>query len=254
MSSRDAGPYATLSAKPMSESALILGATVQTADGSDSPRHSALVRITHWVFTLSFFGLALSGLAILLAHPHFYWGESGGLVTPSLFDLPLPTKRGTTSGWGRSLHFQSAWLAVFSGLLYAISGIFTQHFRKHLLPSREDLSWHSLRSVILDHLHFKRPVDTGSYNVLQRLSYLAIVFIFFPLIILTGLAMSPAITSVIPQVVTVFGGQQTARTLHFFLANFLILFLLGHVTMVILGGFRSRMRAMISGRSSRHFL
>ena len=63
--------------------------------------------------------------------------------------------------------------------------------------------------------------------------------------------MSPAITSVIPQVVTVFGGQQTARTLHFFLANFLVLFLLGHVTMVILGGFRSRMRAMISGRPER---
>ena len=163
------GPMLPCRQQPMAEAAYILGATVQTSEVLDSPRHSALVRITHWVFTLSFFGLALSGLAILLAHPHFYWGETGSIGTPSLFDLPLPTMLGGPSGWGRSLHFQSAWFAMLSGLLYAISGLLTQHFRKHLLPSREDLSWHSLRSVILDHLHFKRPVDTGFLpNVLQR--------------------------------------------------------------------------------------
>ena len=155
---------------------------------------------------------------------------------------------GGPSGWGRSLHFQSAWFAVLSGLLYAISGIFTQHFRKQLLPRRTDLSWHSMRAAVLDHLRFNRPVETDSYNFLQRLSYLAVVFLFFPLIIITGLAMSPAITSVVPQMVTVFGGYETARTLHFFLANFLVLFLLVHVAMVILGGFKTRMLAMITGR------
>jgi thiosulfate reductase cytochrome b subunit len=232
----------------MAEAAYILGATVQTSDVLDSPRHSALVRITHWIFTLSFFGLVVSGVAIILAHPHFYWGETGGIGTPSLFDLPLPTMLGGPSGWGRSLHFQSAWFAVLSGLLYAISGILTQHFRKQLLPRRADLSWASIRAEVLDHLRFKRPVETDSYNFLQRLSYLAVVFLFFPLIIITGLAMSPAITSVVPQMVTVFGGYETARTLHFFLANLLVLFLLVHVAMVILGGFKTRMLAMISGR------
>ena len=232
----------------MAEAVYILGATVQTSDVLDSPRHSALVRITHWIFTLSFFGLVVSGFAIILAHPHFYWGETGSIGTPSLFDLPLPTMVGGPSGWGRSLHFQSAWFAVLSGLLYAISGLLTQHFRKQLLPRRADLSWRSMRDAVLDHLRFKRPVETDSYNFLQRLSYLAVVFLFFPLIIITGLAMSPAITSVVPQIVTVFGGYETARTLHFFLANFLVLFLLVHVAMVILGGFKTRMLAMITGR------
>ena len=232
----------------MAEAAYILGATVQTSEVLDSPRHSALVRITHWIFTLSFFGLVVSGVGIILAHPHFYWGETGSIGTPSLFDLPLPTMLGGPSGWGRSLHFQSAWFAVLSGLLYAISGLFTQHFRKQFLPRRADLAWHSMRAAVLDHLRFKRPAETDSYNFLQRLSYLAVVFLFFPLIIITGLAMSPAITSVVPQMVTVFGGYETARTLHFFLADFLVLFLLVHVAMVILGGFKTRMLAMITGR------
>ena len=232
----------------MAEAAYILGATVQSSEVLDSPRHSALVRITHWIFTLSFFGLVVSGVGIILAHPHFYWGETGSIGTPSLFDLPLPTMLGGPSGWGRSLHFQSAWFAVLSGLLYAISGLLTQHFRKQFLPRRKDLSWHSMRAAVLDHLRFKRPVETDSYNFIQRLSYLAVVFLFFPLIIITGLAMSPAITSVVPQMVTVFGGYETARTLHFFLADFLVLFLLVHVAMVILGGFKTRMLAMITGR------
>jgi thiosulfate reductase cytochrome b subunit len=232
----------------MAEAAYILGAGVQSSEVLDSPRHSALVRITHWIFTLSFFGLVLSGFAIILAHPHFYWGETGSIGTPSLFDLPLRTRIGGPSGWGRSLHFQSAWFAVLSGLLYAISGLLTQHFRKQFLPRRTDLSWHSMRAAVLDHLRFKRPVETDSYNFLQRLSYLAVVFLLFPLIIITGLAMSPAITSVVPQMVTVFGGYETARTLHFFLADFLVLFLLVHVAMVILGGFKTRILAMITGR------
>ena len=192
----------------MAEAAYFLGARVQSSEVLDSPRHSALVRITHWIFTLSFFGLVVSGFGIILAHPHFYWGETGSIGTPSLFDLPLRTRIGGPSGWGRSMHFQSAWFAVLSGLLYAISGILTQHFRKQLLPRRKDLSWHSMRAAVLDHVRFKRPVETDSYNFLQRLSYLAVVFLFFPLIIITGLAMSPAITSVVPQMVTVFGGYR----------------------------------------------
>jgi thiosulfate reductase cytochrome b subunit len=231
----------------MAESAYILEPPIHTSDVVNPPRHSVLVRITHWIFTLSFFGLMLSGLAITLAHPHFYWGEAGSMGTPSLFDLPLPTKRGGPSGWGRSLHFQSAWFAVLSGLLYVIAGLFTQHFHRRLIPARADLSWRSLSAVLLDHVRFRRPGNTGSYNILQRLAYLAVVFLFFPLIIITGLAMSPALTSVFPQLVTVFGGQETARTLHFFLANFLVFFLVAHVVMVILGGFKTRMLAMITG-------
>ena len=223
---------------------------IRAVDAFDSPRHSALVRITHWIFALGFFGLVVSGVAIILAHPHFYWGETGGIGTPSLFDLPLPTMLGGPSGWGRSLHFLSAWIAVLTGLLYAASGILTQHFREHLVPALSDLSWRSLRASALDHLRFKLP-SGEEYNPLQRLSYLAVIFVLFPMMILTGLAMSPVVTSVIPQIVTILGGHQSARTLHFFLADALVLFLFVHVGMVIRAGFSSRMRAMVAGTSSR---
>src|SRR5579862_4593538 len=93
----------------MSESAQVAGLAIQSSDVLDSPRHFALVRVTHWIHTLSFFALVVSGIGILLAHPRFYWGETGGVGTPSLFDLPLPFLLGGPSGWGRYLHFESAW-------------------------------------------------------------------------------------------------------------------------------------------------
>jgi thiosulfate reductase cytochrome b subunit len=118
-----------------------------------------------------------------------------------------------------------------------------------MLPAGRDLSWRSFRAGVVDHLRLKRPVDDGSYNLVQRLSYLCVVFVLFPLTIMTGFAMSPAITSVFPWLVTVWGGQQSARTIHFVLADLLTLFVLVHVAMVIYAGFGSRMRSMITGRA-----
>jgi thiosulfate reductase cytochrome b subunit len=197
----------------------------------DAPRHSALVRLTHWITTLSFFALLVSGIAILLAHPRLYWGETGTVGTPSLIDLPLPFVLTGQSGWGRYLHFQSAWVCVLTGLLYVLSSLVSGHFRKNLL-------WGGAMP------------GPEVYNPLQRLTYLAVVFLLFPLMIWTGLAMSPAITSVFPEIVTIFGGQQSARTIHFLLASSLVLFLLIHLTMITLAGFRSRVGAMITGRSA----
>jgi thiosulfate reductase cytochrome b subunit len=231
----------------MADSAYVSELAVQTSEAVQRPRHSLLVRFTHWTFTLSFVGLVVSGFGIILAHPRFYWGETGSPGTPSLFDLPLPTMIGGPSGWGRYMHFQSAWLAVLSGLLYLVSGVLTQHFRRDLLPAASDLSWRSLRAHVVDHLRFKRPDADGSYNTLQRLAYLFVVFVVFPMTILTGFAMSPAITSVFPSIVTVFGGQESARTIHFFLADFLVLFVIVHIAMVILAGFARQMRTMITG-------
>jgi thiosulfate reductase cytochrome b subunit len=233
----------------MAESVHVPELAVKSPYVSDTLRHSALVRVTHWIFTASFFGLLVSGWAIILSHPHFYWGETGGIGTHSILDLPLPTMLGGPSGWGRSLHFQSAWFAVLTGLVYLVSGILTQHFRNEMLPARRDLSWRSFRAGVVDHLRLKRPVDDGSYNLVQRLSYLCVVFVLFPLTIMTGFGMSPAITSVFPSLVTVWGGHQSARTIHFVLADLLTLFVLVHVAMVIYAGFGSRMRAMITGRA-----
>jgi thiosulfate reductase cytochrome b subunit len=237
----------------MGESVYLRGLAVADSERVDSPRHSILVRLTHGVTTIGFLGLCVSGFAILLAHPHLYWGETGGIGTPSLIDFPLPTMIGGPSGWGRSLHFVSAWICILTGLLYGSYGIFARHFREHLLPARNDLSWASISRAISDHLHLRRPVreELGSYNVLQRLSYVAVIFVLFPLVIWTGFAMSPALTSVFPFLVTTLGGQQSARTIHFFVASLLVFFLLVHVVMVCVTNFTPRMRAMIVGDASK---
>ena len=236
----------------MAESACIPELAIRKLDRFQSPRHSALVRITHWITTVTFVGLLVSGIAILLAHPRLYWGETGAIGTPSLIDLPLPFVLVNQSGWGRYLHFLSAWLCVLTGLVYGVSGVFTQHFRKHLLPARADLSCSSASRVVSNHVHLKRSPEEEilTYNVVQQLSYLAVVFVLFPLMIWTGLAMSPAVTSVVPALVTVLGGQQSARTIHFFDASFLVLFLVVHVAMVGLAGFTRQVRAMTTGHSA----
>jgi thiosulfate reductase cytochrome b subunit len=225
-------------------------------------RHSALVRVTHWITFLCFLALLVSGIEIAISHPRFYWGETGNVLTTPLFQLPIPSSRSLVqtgygyvlpdqNGWSRYLHFQAAWIAVITGLLYVIYGLFSGHFRKNLLPSGADLSWRALSSDIANHLRFKRPSvsEAWSYNVLQRLTYLVVIFVLFPLVIWTGLAMSLAFVSAFPATVTLLGGQQSARTLHFFVSIALVLFLLVHVVMVCVAGFRNRMRAMITGRT-----
>ncbi len=117
----------------------------------DRSQHSLLVRITHWITALSFFGLLVSGIAILIAHPRLYWGETGSVGTPSLFDLPIPFMLGH-SGWGRYLHFFSAWVCVLTGLLYVLPGLVTQHFRKNLLPAKADLAWRPIWGSVWNHL------------------------------------------------------------------------------------------------------
>jgi thiosulfate reductase cytochrome b subunit len=232
----------------MAHSAYIPEVALKAQQAEIGSRPPLLVRLTHWTFTLSFFGLAVSGFAIILAHPHFYWGETGNILTPPLFSLPLPTMLGGPSGWGRSLHFQSAWLAVLSGLLYVASGIMSRHFRNELLPAKRELRLSVLRACLTDHLRLKAAAAGDGYNLLQKLAYLGVVLVVFPVVILSGFAMSPSITSVFPWMVEVFGGHQTARTIHFALANLLVLFLLVHLTMIVLAGFASRLTGMIVGR------
>ncbi len=205
-------------------------------------RHSAVVRGTHWTTALCFLALIFTGANILMSHPRLYWGETGNTHMEPLLILPLPTSRGSMptsykfvlkdqNGWSRSLHFQTGWLLVGIGLLYAIHGIVTAHFRKTLLPGRGDA-----------------PGSAESYNPSQRIAYLGVVFVFFPLMIWTGLAMAPAFVARFPFAVEAFGGQQSARTVHFFVTVLILFFVFGHVVMVWRAGFIDRVAAMITGR------
>lgn len=224
------------------------------------PRHRAFVRVTHWLTTLCFFALLLTGIEILISHPRFYWGEAGNIYMTPLFSIPIPSSRSIVptgygyvlpdqNGWSRALHFQSAWLVAFTGFVYIVAGLLTRHFRRNLLPGSTELSWRALSSDIAKHLRLQKPSaeDASAYNPLQKLTYLFVIAILFPLVIWTGLAMSPAFVAIIPATSAWLGGQQSARTIHFFVTVILVAFLLIHLAMIILAGFRNRMRTMITG-------
>lgn len=225
-------------------------------------RHSALVRMTHWITTLCFFALLVTGIEIVISHPRFYWGETGNVLTTPLFQLPIPSSRRTVptgygyvlpdqNGWSRALHFEAAWIAVLTGLLYVIFGLVSGHFRRDLVPSRADFSWRALWASFRTRLRFQRPnaSEAASYNVLQRVAYLFVIFVLFPLVIWSGLAMSLGFASAFPWSVNLLGGRQSARTIHFFVSLALVLFLFVHVLMVCVAGFWSRTAPMITGHA-----
>jgi len=230
---------------------------------ADRMRHPAVVRATHWLTALAFLALLVTGLEIVISHPRFYWGESGNLNTPPLFSIPIPSSRSMVptgygytlpdqNGWSRYLHFEAAWLAGLTGAIYLAFGFLAGHFRRNLIPSRDDLAPGHLLRELSSHLRFARPAqDDWSYNSIQRFAYLLVVFVLFPLIIWTGLSMSPAFESVFPSAVSTLGGRQSARTIHFLVTLFLVLFVAVHVLMVFLAGFRRRVGAMITGRTGR---
>jgi thiosulfate reductase cytochrome b subunit len=220
--------------------------------------------VTHWITVIAFVALLVTGIEIVISHPRFYWGETGNSLTPPLFQIPIPSSRRTVptgygyvlpdqNGWSRYLHFEAAWTLALTGLIYVCYGLWTRHFRKNLFPAPAHRTWRAVSSVIAQHLRLAPPDEAyaHSYNVLQRVTYLSVVFVIFPLVIWTGLAMSPAFDSAVPWAVNVLGGRQSARTLHFFISVSLVLFLAVHVGMIFLSGFASRMREMIVGAAAR---
>jgi thiosulfate reductase cytochrome b subunit len=244
---------------------------------TESAGHPRWVRGCHWIVALSALVLTASGIVILTCHPRLYWGEVGNDLTPAFLELPIgPNQRtewvkteplapndgapvsGTRStvivnrnSWGRSLHFLAAWLLVVPGVGYLLAGIFTGHFRRYLWPSGGELTPRQLWRDVVDHFRLRIRTEPGraQYGPLQKCAYCGIVFVVFPLLVLTGLAMSPAITAGYPILGDVFGGFQSARTIHFFATVALVLFLLVHVAMVVRSGFLRQMRAMTFWRT-----
>ena len=149
---------------------------------------------------------------------------------------------------GRRWHFFFAWVFVINGLCYLAYSIAGRHLSRDLAPTSADLR--SIGASIVDHLRFKHPTGEAAkrYNVLQKLAYLIVIFILLPLIVLMGMAMSPWLDSLWPGWVDIFGGRQSARTIHFIVAWLLVAFVLVHVFEVIVSGLWNHLRSMITGR------
>src|SRR5262245_4110726 len=185
--------------------------------------HTRWVRTSHWIVTMSFMTLAFTGAVILMAHPRLYWGEVGNDLTPAWIELPIsrnhkhggwengtpifedaasPISANRTYGifnensWGRSLHLMAAWVIASTGLIYLLTGVFTNHFGRHIFPRPAEFSPKLFLNELKEHLRLRIPSATGGpqYGPLQKFSYFAVVFLAVPLAVLTGLAMSPAIT------------------------------------------------------------
>ena len=248
-------------------------------------RHRLPVRIGHWLNVVCLFILIGSGLQIFNAHPALYWGDRSDRDKPLFSIRPVRSDSGEVRGitavlghefdttgvlgysdgsaralpawatipsarWlamGRQWHLFFAWLFVINGLLFAAYGFISRHFKKDLLPTGHDLK--QIPQAVKDHLVLRHPKgdETKRYNVLQKLAYVGVIFGLAPLIILTGLTMSPTIDTAFPWLLTIFGGRQAARTIHFIACFSFVGFIVVHVSQVILTGFFNNMRSMVTG-------
>jgi thiosulfate reductase cytochrome b subunit len=235
--------------------------------------HARWVRVSHWIAAASIVTLGFSGVAILMAHPRLYWGHAGNDLIPALVEFPISPNynragydpstpfsgRGglvtanrnyepfNQNGWARSLHFLAAWWLVLPGLAYLAIGLRRGHFRAHIWPRSDDAR--NVGRELADHVRLRIPPAMGgpAYGVLQKIAYSIVVFVLAPVMVLTGLTMSPAVTAAMPVLLTIFNGYQSARTIHFVAFASLLLFVLVHVVMVVLSGFVRQMRAMTWG-------
>lgn len=161
--------------------------------------------------------------------------------------LTLPSYQDLAAG--RRWHFFFAWVFVVNGLVYLSFGLLSGHFRRDLAPNRSELAPRHVWQDIVDHarLRFPQGARARRYNVLQKLAYIAVIAGLLPLIVFTGLTMSPGMDAAFPVLLDIFGGRQSARTIHFIAASLLVLFLIIHVAMVILSGPWNNLRSMITG-------
>jgi thiosulfate reductase cytochrome b subunit len=250
-------------------------------------RYTALVRWSHWANVLCLLILLMSGLQIFNAHPALYWGEDSEFDRPLLAIFTTFTAEGrplgvtrildttfdTTGVFGRSeyngrpaqrafpawltlpsaqdlatgriWHLFAAWLFVANGVLFVGHSVVSRHFWRDLVPRLG--RWKTIASTVRDHLTFNLHKDTPTYNILQQLTYLFVILVAAPLSVLTGLTMSPGIVATAPWLLDVFGGRQSARTIHFLVTILFVLFVVVHVAMVLMTGFVNNMRSMTTG-------
>ena len=241
------------SANPVSESQSPL------RGGDLVRRHAGVTRLWHWTNALCILVMLMSGLMILNAHPRLYWGHYGSehdsawLVLAALEDTAFPGWMTIPSDYSladaRLWHFAFAWLLVLAFTGYLIWGLVRGHIRRRLHITRAEWSPAHIAHDIVEHAKLNFPVGAAAldYNVLQKLAYGGVLFVLLPVIILSGLAMSPALDAAWPWLVDLFGGRQSARSIHFLAASGLVLFFFVHIIMVVLAGPINEVRSMLTG-------
>jgi thiosulfate reductase cytochrome b subunit len=221
-------------------------------------RHRLSTRIWHWLTALALIIMMMSGLMIFNAHPRLYWGEYGANSDHAW--LQIGSMAGTAfPGWvtipstynladARIWHLAFAWVLLIGVPLYLLWSLINGHLRRDLWLSRVELRpshiWHEIKA----HARLRFPTGAAAmkYNALQKGAYLLVLLVLLPLVILTGLAMSPGFDAAVP-VSAWFGGRQSARSIHFICTLGFALFLVVHLMMVLLAGPFNELRSMISG-------
>jgi Ni/Fe-hydrogenase b-type cytochrome subunit len=220
-------------------------------------RHRLPTRLWHWLNALTVFIMLMSGLMIFNAHPHLYWGKYGANFDPSWLSFrgrPIPGWATIPSTYNlaaaRRWHLAFAWMLAVPLVLFLVTSLINRHAQRDLAPTGEEMRprhlWHDIR----EHARLRFPTGDAAlrYNILQKLSYVAVIFVLLPLMVLTGLAMSPAMDAAWPWLLDIFVGRQSARSIHFICAMALLAFILVHLLMVVLAGPVNEIRSMITGR------
>jgi Ni/Fe-hydrogenase b-type cytochrome subunit len=220
-------------------------------------RHRLSTRLWHWVNALAVFVMLMSGLMIFNAHPHLYWGRFGANFDHSWLSFhgrPIPGWATIPSTYNlaaaRRWHLAFAWLLVVGLILFLLTSFINRHVQRDLAPTLDEVRpshvWHDIR----EHARLRFPTGDAalSYNILQKFSYVAVILILLPLMVLTGLAMSPSMDAAWPWLLILFQGRQSARSIHFICAMALLAFIIVHLVMVVLAGPINEVRSMITGR------
>lgn len=224
-------------------------------------KHKLATRLWHWVNAVTVVILLGSGLMILNAHPNLYWGQYGANFDQPWFKVAWVFEGGRVPGWltipstynlalARRWHLTFALVLGFALLLFMVASLINRHFQRDLRLRRAELAPAHLAHDVREHLalRFHDPKAPGAFNTLQKLSYVGVIFLAIPLVIATGLTMSPGINAAAPWLLDLFGGRQSARSIHFIAAMALAAFIVVHLALVILAGPVNEVRSMITGR------
>ncbi|MGZ3172081.1 MAG: cytochrome b/b6 domain-containing protein [Croceibacterium sp.] len=215
-------------------------------------KHRLSTRAWHWVNLLALVILFMSGLNISNAHPHLYWGQWGFEPRRAWLNVIEFPGWATIPGYynlaaAREWHILFAWVFAVGLLVYLLVALVNGHLRRDIATSRQEWRWTALRADIAAHLRFDFTHGEGKYNFLQKLAYGVVLFILLPLMVASGMAISPGTDAAFPWLLDVFGGRQSARSIHFIVAWSLFGFFILHVVLVLLSGPIGQLRDMITG-------